>query len=130
MSHGYARSQPCLVFLPPAGRLAATGESAAGTPPPKITDALPQRQAVTRYLELTGATAAVNSADFLVGARGWLRAGVDYQDGAPVQRGTPLFTIEPEPYDVKLQQGRPPIRRPGRLEAGALADFDRQSNSG
>src|SRR5690242_7765016 len=74
-------------------------------PPPKVTVAAPTRQAVTRYLELTGNTAAVNSADLVARVSGFLQ-DVQYQDGAIVKKGTPLFTIEPQPYDVKLKQAQ------------------------
>jgi RND family efflux transporter MFP subunit len=81
---------------------------------------------VTRYLELTGSTAAVNSADLVARVSGFVQ-DISYSDGALVKQGTLLFTIEPEPYQVKLQQAK-------AAEAGAQAtlkqtqgDFDRQT---
>jgi RND family efflux transporter MFP subunit len=96
-------------------------------PPPKVTVALPVKQTVTRYLEFTGNTAAVNSADLVARVPGFIQE-VNYEDGAPVKKGTLLFTIEPEPYDIKLKQAQ-------AAEAGAeatlkqtQADFDRQAS--
>ncbi len=95
-------------------------------PPPKVTVALPVVKPVTRYLEVTGNTAAINSADLVARVPGFVNS-VDYTDGASVKKGDLLFTIEPEPYEVKLRQAR-------EAEAGALAtlkqaqaDFDRQA---
>jgi RND family efflux transporter MFP subunit len=95
-------------------------------PPPKVTVAAPTRQPVTRYLELTGSTTAVNSADLVARVPGFVQQ-ISYVDGAMVTKGAPLFTIEPEPYEVKLQQAK-------AAEAGAQAslrqaqtDFDRQA---
>jgi RND family efflux transporter MFP subunit len=108
--------------------LAACGERNAyvAPPPPKVTVASPVQQPITRYLELTGSTAAVNSADLVARVAGFLQE-INYQDGALVKKGTLLFTIEPEPYEVKLQQAQ-------AAEAGAQAnlkqaqaDFDRQA---
>jgi RND family efflux transporter MFP subunit len=111
-----------------AAVLAGCGQSNTyvAPPPPKVTVATPVQQPVTRYLELTGSTAAVNSADLTARVPGFVQE-VNYADGATVKKGTLLFTIEPEPYEVKLQQAQ-------AAEAGALAtmkqaqtDFDRQA---
>ncbi len=82
-------------------------------PPPKVTVAPPVQQPITRYLELTGNTAAVNSADLVARVQGFVQE-IGYSDGAPVKKGTLLFTIEPEPYQLKLQQAK-------AAEAGAQA---------
>jgi RND family efflux transporter MFP subunit len=108
--------------------LAACGQDNryVAPPPPKVTVATPVQQPVTRYLELTGSAAAVNSADLVARVPGFLH-DISYVDGALVKKGMLLFTIEPEPYEVKLQQAK-------AAEAGAQAtlkqaqsDFDRQS---
>lgn len=82
-------------------------------PPPKVTVAAPVQRPVTRYLELTGTTAAVNAADLVARVSGFVQE-VNYQDGDQVKKGALLFTIEPEPYEVKLQQAQ-------AAEAGAEA---------
>jgi RND family efflux transporter MFP subunit len=85
--------------------LSACGQSNTyvAPPPPKVTVAHPAREAVTHYLESTGNVAAVNSADLVARVPGFV-SEIKYQDGASVTRGTLLFTIEPEPYKVKLDQ--------------------------
>jgi RND family efflux transporter MFP subunit len=102
------------------------GNQYVAPPPPKVTVAAPVQRPITRYLELTGSTGAVNSADLVARVSGFVQE-ISYADGALVKKGTLLFTIEPEPYEVKLQQAR-------AAEAGAQAtlkqaqsDFDRQA---
>ena len=109
--------------------LAACGqENRYVAPPlPKVTVAAPVQQPITRYLEVTGNAAAVNSADLVARVSGFVHE-INYRDGALVKAGTLLFTIEPEPYAVKLNQAR-------AAEAGAeatlkqtQADFDRNAS--
>jgi len=90
-----------------AGLLAACGQSNTyqAPPPPKVTVAKPVEQKVTRYFEATGNTAAVNSANLVARVQGFLTE-IKYTDGQPVKRGQHLFTIEPEPYQLKLQQAQ------------------------
>src|SRR5262252_2643517 len=87
--------------------LAACGQDNryVAPPPPRVTVAVPSQQMVTRYLEATGNTAAVNSADLVARVSGFIQE-INYQDGAIVKKGTLLFTIEPEPYKVKLDQAK------------------------
>src|SRR5258705_8772844 len=74
-------------------------------PPARVTVATPTQQKVTRYLEATGNTAAINSADLVARVAGFVQE-INYQDGARVTKGTLLFTIEPEPYRLKLEQAK------------------------
>ena len=74
-------------------------------PPPKVTVARPVQQPVTQYLEVTGSTAPFNTVDLVARVQGFLQA-IHYKDGDQVKAGTLLFTIEPEPYDVKLNQAK------------------------
>src|SRR3954449_1721673 len=87
--------------------LTACGQSNTyvAPPPPKVTVAKPLEQKVTRYFEATGNTAAINSANLVARVQGFLTE-ISYADGAAVRKGTPLFTIEPEPYQLKLQQAQ------------------------
>jgi RND family efflux transporter MFP subunit len=82
-------------------------------PPPKVTVAKPLSKSVTRYLESTGNTAAINTADLVARVPGFVEQ-IDYEDGALVKKGALLFTIEPEPYKLKLDQAK-------AAEAGAEA---------
>jgi RND family efflux transporter MFP subunit len=81
------------------------GNQYVAPPPPKVTVVKPVKEPVTRYLEATGTTAAVNSADLVARVPGFIET-INYEDGAPVKKGQLLFTIELEPYKVKLDQAQ------------------------
>jgi RND family efflux transporter MFP subunit len=87
--------------------LAACGQrnDYVAPPPPKVTVAPPTKQPVTRYFETTGNTAAVNATDLVARVAGFIQE-IKYRDGDRVAKGTLLFTIEPEPYKVKLDQAK------------------------
>jgi len=85
----------------------------AAPPPPKVTVAKPVEQEVTRYFDATGNTAAVNTVDLVARVQGFVQA-ITYTDGEFVKKDTPLFLIEPEPYELKLAASR-------AVEAGAEA---------
>src|SRR5215813_10796957 len=74
-------------------------------PPPRVTVALPVQQPITRYIEATGNTAAVNMTNLVARVQGFLQE-IKYRDGDVVTKGTVLFVIEPEPYRIKLEQAR------------------------
>jgi multidrug efflux pump subunit AcrA (membrane-fusion protein) len=85
-------------------------------PPPEVTVALPVQQPITRYLEETGNTATVQSVDLVARVQGNLQK-IQYKDGATVKKGAPLFVIEPEPFQLKLDQSV-------ASEMGAQASLD------
>jgi RND family efflux transporter MFP subunit len=96
-------------------------------PPPKVDVALPVQRLITRFLEATGNTAPIKSVDLVARVQGFLQS-IDYKDGDFVKEGTPLFTIEPETYKLKLEQAQ-------AAEAGAQAslkqaeaDYKRQAD--
>jgi RND family efflux transporter MFP subunit len=108
--------------------LAACGQENryVAPPPPRVTVAVPSQQPVTRYLEATGNTAAVNSADLVARVPGFIQE-INYQDGALVKKGTLLFTIEPEPYQVKLDQTKAAEEGARSALKQAQAAFERQA---
>jgi RND family efflux transporter MFP subunit len=103
--------------------LSACGQDNKYVPPPpaKVTVATPTKQPVTDYLEATGNTAAVNATDLVARVPGFV-AEIKYQDGALVTKGTLLFTIEPEPYRVKVEQSQ-------AAETGAEANLKVNQNT-
>ncbi|MDI1267232.1 MAG: efflux RND transporter periplasmic adaptor subunit [bacterium] len=106
--------------------LSACEQNAFVPPPPaKVDVAVPVQGSFTRYLEATGNTAPIKNVDLVARVQGVLQA-INYKDGTFVKEGTPLFTIEPETYKLKLEQAQ-------AAEAGAQAsvrqtdaDFKRQ----
>jgi RND family efflux transporter MFP subunit len=96
-------------------------------PPPKVTVAKPVGQNVTRYFESTGNAAAVNSANLVARVQGFLTE-IKYADGQPVKKGEHLFTIEPEPYRLKLQQAQASEQAAQATVTQTQADFERQQD--
>jgi RND family efflux transporter MFP subunit len=109
------------------GLLAACGQNNTyqAPPPPQVTVAKPIEQKITRYFEATGNTAAVNSANLVARVQGFLTE-IAYQDGAAVKKGQHLFTIEPEPYRLKLQQAQAAEQAAQATATQTQADFERQ----
>jgi RND family efflux transporter MFP subunit len=96
-------------------------------PPPQVAVAPPLRKTITRYLEATGNTSPIKTVDLVARVQGVLEA-ISYKDGSFVKEGTSLFTIEPQTYQLKLDQAK-------AAEAGAQAslkqseaDYKRQSD--
>jgi RND family efflux transporter MFP subunit len=94
-------------------------------PPPKVEIAVPVQRAITRYLETTGNTAPIKTVDLVARVQGFLQS-IDYKDGDFVKEGTPLFTIEPETYKLKLEQAQAAEAGAQASVKQAEADFKRQ----
>ncbi|MDE2514425.1 MAG: efflux RND transporter periplasmic adaptor subunit [Rhodospirillales bacterium] len=95
-------------------------------PPPQVGVAKPLSQAVTPYLDLTGSAVAFNQVSLDARVEGYLQA-INYQDGAEVKKGTPLFVIEPAPFQAKLQQAQATLAAAKAALVQAEAEFTRQS---
>lgn len=110
-----------------ASLLAACGQSNTyqPPPPPKVTVAKPVEQKITRFFEATGSTAAVNSANLVARVQGFLKE-IAYTDGQAVKKGDHLFTIEPEPYQLKLSQAQAAESAAQATVTQTQADYERQ----
>jgi RND family efflux transporter MFP subunit len=117
------------LILASATALAACGQSNqyAAPPPPKVTVTLPVEQDVTRYFEATGNTAAVNSVDLVARVQGFVQA-INYTDGQFVKKSTSLFTIEPEPYKLKVDAAKAAVTSAQATLTQAQAEFQRQAD--
>ena len=118
LTNARARLAACMMATALAATLSACGQDNryVAPPPPKVTVAVPVQQTVTRYLEATGNTSAVNSTNLVARVQGFLQS-IDYKDGDLVKKGTTLFVIEPEPYKLKLEQAQA-AEAGGHPEAG------------
>ncbi len=98
-----AASAPAILLFVAAFAIAGCGDSNkyAAPPPPKVTVATPAERDITSYFDATGNTAAVNSVDLVARVQGFIQE-ISYTDGDFVKKDTLLFTIEPEPYRLKL----------------------------
>jgi RND family efflux transporter MFP subunit len=99
----------------------------AAPPPPKVTVAAPIEQEVTRYFEATGNTAAVNTVDLVARVQGFVQA-ISYADGDFVKKGTSLFTIEPEPYKLKVEAAQASVASAKANLKQTEAEFQRQAD--
>ncbi|HXX56448.1 MAG TPA: efflux RND transporter periplasmic adaptor subunit [Thermodesulfovibrionales bacterium] len=94
------------VVLFPALLLFAAGcgkKTQQQPPPPKVTVIRPVQRTITDYLELTGNTQAVNSAQLVARVAGYLDK-VFFQDGQRVKKDQLLFMIQQDTYVAALQQ--------------------------
>jgi RND family efflux transporter MFP subunit len=112
-----------------AASLAACGQNNqyAAPPPPKVTVATPVAQDVTGYFESTGNTAAVNAVDLVARVSGFVQA-ITYKDGDYVKKGTSLFTIEPEPYVLKVKSAKAAIVSAQATLTQNEAEYKRQAD--
>jgi RND family efflux transporter MFP subunit len=128
MRLGWANASKIAAALAPLVLSACgQGNQYVAPPPPKVTVAKPAQQPVTRYLDATGNTAAVNSADLVARVAGFV-ATINYKDGDEVKKGALLFTIEPEPYKVKLEQAKAAEAGTDANLKQAQANFQRQAD--
>jgi RND family efflux transporter MFP subunit len=79
-------------------------------PPPHVTVSQPLEQEVTNYAEFTGNTAPLESVEIRARVRGFLRS-FHFTPGAEVKKGDLLFILEPEPYQVKVDQVKADLQR-------------------
>jgi RND family efflux transporter MFP subunit len=109
--------------------LAACGENNqyASPPPPKVTVTAPIAQDVTRYFESTGNAAAINSVDLVARVAGFVQA-ISYTDGQFVKKGTSLFTIEPEPYKLKVDAAKAAVTSSQATLTQTQAEYQRQAD--
>jgi RND family efflux transporter MFP subunit len=116
---------PVVVSL--AALLSACGASNTyvAPPPPKVTVAPPTKQPVTHYLEATGSTAAVNSADLVARVSGFVEK-VPARDGEEAKKGDVLFVIEPEPYKLKVEQSQASVVSAQATLKKSESDYQRQ----
>jgi len=96
-------------------------------PPPKVDVALPLKQDVTPYLMATGNTAAVNDIALVARVAGFIQE-IDYKDGDSVKAGTQLFVIEPEPYQLALEQAQSAQASADAAAKTSATDLKRQTD--
>jgi len=108
--------------------LAACGQNNqyAAPPPPKVTVATPVERQIPRYFEATGNAAAVNAVDLVARVQGFVQA-ISYTDGDFVKKGTSLFTIEPQPYKLKVDAAKASVVSAQATLTQAQAEYQRQA---
>jgi len=123
---GFARAVLMLVVV---AAVAACGQDNryAAPPPPKVTVTAPIEQEVIRYFEATGNTAAINTVDLVARVQGFVQA-ISYTDGDYVKKGTSLFTIEPQPYKLKVESAQASVASAKANLKQSEAEYQRQAD--
>jgi len=103
------------------------GNQYAAPPPAKVTVALPVEQQVTHYFDATGNTSAVNTVQLVARVQGFVQA-ISYTDGDAVKKGASLFTIEPEPYKLKVDAATASVTSAQATLTQAEAEYKRQAD--
>jgi RND family efflux transporter MFP subunit len=86
--------------------------------------ALPVKQNVTPYLEETGNTVAINDTALIARVTGFIQE-IAYKDGDTVKAGDVLFVIEPEPYQLALEQAQAEQASADAASKDSQADYQR-----
>ena len=124
LARGHARRAACLSLLAIALSGCEEKNAYVPPPPPKVDVALPLQQDVTPYLTATGNTAAVNDTALVARVLGFLQE-IDYKDGDGVKAGTQLFVIEPEPYQLALEQAQASVSSADAAAKQSEANYNR-----
>jgi RND family efflux transporter MFP subunit len=95
-----------------------TSEIPKNLSPAPVTIANPTTRPVTDYIEFTGTVAPYQSADLVARVEGYLEE-IHFKDGAFVDKGQLLFTIEQDTYEQELKSREAQLTR-------AQEEYDRQ----
>ncbi len=85
---------------------------------PTVTVQQPKQEPVIDYLEITGTVAASQTVNLVARVIGYLES-VNFKDGAYVEKGQLLFTIEPKTYEEQLALDQAQLLQ-------AQSEYDRQ----
>ena len=124
----FGRIAAHIIVIAAAMCLACCGDSNqyAAPPPPKVTVTTPVERQIPRYFEATGNASAVNSVDLVARVQGFVQA-ISYADGDFVKKGTSLFTIEPQPYKLKVEGAKASVVSAQATLTQAQAEYERQA---
>jgi RND family efflux transporter MFP subunit len=105
-SRAFRLSAGTILLLAVAACGESTNQAQKGPPPaPQVTVALPVKRTVTDRDEYVGRFVAVDSVEIRSRVSGYLDK-IGFVDGASVKQGELLFTIDPRPYRLALDQAR------------------------
>jgi RND family efflux transporter MFP subunit len=75
----------------------------AAPPPAEVIVSHPLKKEVTKYLEFTGTTAALEFVEIRARVEGWLES-IHFTPGSQVKKGDLLFVIDPRPFQARVDQ--------------------------
>lgn len=117
-----------LVLVLAGGLLAAACDeaptAAAPPPPPEVTVATPLVKQVQEWDEYTGRFEAVELVDLRARVSGYLDS-IHFKDGEMVQKGQLMFTIDPRPYQIAIEQAQGAVAKAEALATLAGLEADR-----
>jgi membrane fusion protein, multidrug efflux system len=96
----------------------------AAPPPPQVTVARPVAKKVTDYDEYVGRFVAVDSVEIRARVSGHLEK-IHFTDGQLVKQGDLLFTLDPRPFQVELEQAKANVAQAKANLAFAVTDLAR-----
>jgi RND family efflux transporter MFP subunit len=95
---------------------------AAPPPPPQVTVSAPLQKTVQVTSRLLGQFAAVNSVELRAQVGGTLSA-IDFRDGQMVRAGDPLFSIDPRPFQIRLDMAIAQLQAAQAKQVLTAAEF-------
>src|SRR5690349_18980379 len=100
-----------LLFILPALLVGCHGEPppAGGTDAPKASVIRPEKRELTNHLEFNGWTQPDKIQEVRSRVRGHIQK-VDFEDGQKVEKGKPLFQIDPRPFQAQLDQANAQVK--------------------
>jgi RND family efflux transporter MFP subunit len=102
----------------------ANAKAAAATPPPSVTVASAQQQAVGQQFSQVGRVESAQRVEIRPRVGGHIEA-VLFKEGDLVRAGQPLFSIDARPFQVALQRARADLQLAQAKEALARSEAER-----
>jgi RND family efflux transporter MFP subunit len=102
-------------------------EATAAPPPAEVTVAHPRAQKLVEWTEFTGRFEAVERVEVRARVSGYLKS-VDFRDGQVVDKGQPLFLIDPRPFEVALQRAQADLASAEAQSELAQHEFQRAAD--
>ena len=96
-------------------------------PAPVVVVAKPTSITMADYVTQTGTTVAFNSVNLVARVEGYLNV-ISFTDGTYIEKGRPLFVIEPEPYMEKLKEAQASVKVQEANYAYAKSEYARQQH--
>ncbi len=91
------------ILLAGCGRSGASSPERPAPPPPKVTVTTPEVRKVIDWDEFTGRLASVETVEIRARVAGYL-GEVHFTEGAEINEGDLLFTIDPRPYQAIVER--------------------------
>ncbi len=104
--------------------LLSAAAHAQGVPTPVVDVAHPLARHIVQWDEYTGRFEALQRVEVRPRVTGYLQQ-IHFTDGAQVHKGDLLFTIDPRPYEIAVQQARADVLRTQAEVTRSSTDFGR-----